>query len=967
MQHWLTRWVLLRVVGLAVLMGPVSLFAQQQAARKIIIGRFQAWRSSNEVEIARQIQRGLSDYLSAQGYQLQTSPATRPDELADDERQAFYFISGYYQRARSGNLNLFVQLYHPGQAVVLDAIAIQDPLSDLDELVLPVDEVRTTDQERQQQMQQKVARRLRANPLRKERSENIDEALLGTGLSPAERFLLGRRSQTDDISDALQMIEEQVVVTATRSETRRKEAPAAIYVISRQQIRERGYRTLVEALQDVPGFQITHVYGIFPELIHQRGLIGNNQRTLLYIDGIPDNNISENAVLAGSIRFPLQNVERIEIVAGPASALYGANAFNGVINVITTAGSKSGGNQNRIEAFGGGYESNFRNQGGGFTIIANGRSADDSQISYGLSGHFYKTKGPNFGNLGRLEKAGDNRYDALYAVESQLCGGQCEPDGNSVGYYWSPIFNVADEETYNITARLEAGQLRFETVNWQYLQGDGTFANGTQQIDGKVPGAQANEWDARNTLRKWAAWQGIVNPAGFQGSSWDFRSNSMSIGYLADIRQNITLDSEVIVRHSEILSSSREEYPNTPGPYAYTRPGDTTIAASYSRPDHAYELEERLHWRHSRNADTSLGIELQHSVVPTGYNSQERYRSNNYALYLQHIHRPVNWLGITAGVREDENSAYGRSTTPRLGANIYLSQAWTWKILYGRGFRAPTAWELFNKTRQRLENRSLKPEELQTWETGLGWRPGANLYVSSTLFYNELDDLLLEVQTNVPNENKTGSYYNQNQNVGQAQIAGSEWELDYEINKRIKFFLNYTWSKGRYTRLPSPATLRDSPSTVGRTGDDWLLDALVDQYQMLAESLPLVNIWLESRDAHWSPYTGPIPNLAEHQMNSGVTWTVWPDLSIHLGWNFIDVRRTISTNPEAAIGPQHRFQLNIHKENFLLSEMYASLLIRNLGNTLDFDPGIRTATGGYYPTRHPLEKRNIWFTLGYRF
>ena len=99
-------------------------------------------------------------------------------------------------------------------------------------------------------------------------------------------------------------------------------------------------------------------------MVHQRGLVGNNQRSLLYIDGVPDNNISENAMLAGSLRFPLHNVKRIEVLAGPASALYGANAFNGIINVIlndTDEGSE-------VSVSGGTYNNSFTYLGGTLSL-----------------------------------------------------------------------------------------------------------------------------------------------------------------------------------------------------------------------------------------------------------------------------------------------------------------------------------------------------------------------------------------------------------------------------------------------------------------------------------------------------------------------------------------------------------------------------------------------------------------------
>ena len=128
------------------------------------------------------------------------------------------------------------------------------------------------------------------------------------------------------------------VVTATGTKMKLRETPSAVYIISEKDIRARGYRTLIDALQDIPGFDIQHTYGLFPDLIHQRGLIGNNQRSLVYIDGILDNNISENAILGGTIRYPLHNVDRKELFAGPVSPLEVANTFKVFINLSTKDG-----------------------------------------------------------------------------------------------------------------------------------------------------------------------------------------------------------------------------------------------------------------------------------------------------------------------------------------------------------------------------------------------------------------------------------------------------------------------------------------------------------------------------------------------------------------------------------------------------------------------------------------------------
>ena len=175
---------------------------------------------------------------------------------------------------------------------------------------------------------------------------------------------------------------------------------------------ERGYRTLIDALKDVPGFDFQHTYGVYPELVHQRGLIGENTRSLVYVDGVSDNNISGVGPLAGTLHFPLSNVDRIEIVSGPASSLYGANAFNGIINIITRDGANSGGSH--VEAIYGGYDSNFRSPGAGLNFSTRGKS-QTMDMSYSLGGYYFQTEGPNFGGIQRIERQTVNPTAANYA------------------------------------------------------------------------------------------------------------------------------------------------------------------------------------------------------------------------------------------------------------------------------------------------------------------------------------------------------------------------------------------------------------------------------------------------------------------------------------------------------------------------------------------------------------------------
>lgn len=110
-------------------------------------------------------------------------------------------------------------------------------------------------------------------------------------------------------------------------------APASVRIITAEQIRERGYLTLEEALAGLPGFQFRNISG-FNSYVFLRGLPSQNNLILLLVDGVQINEINSGGFYAGA-QHNLANVKRIEVVYGPASALYGTNAVSGIINIIT--------------------------------------------------------------------------------------------------------------------------------------------------------------------------------------------------------------------------------------------------------------------------------------------------------------------------------------------------------------------------------------------------------------------------------------------------------------------------------------------------------------------------------------------------------------------------------------------------------------------------------------------------------
>lgn len=124
------------------------------------------------------------------------------------------------------------------------------------------------------------------------------------------------------------------VVAASRSERSVRDLPSTVHIITREEILNNAYTTLVDALKDIPGVKVSQPgTGTHGEKYFMRGFWGNNYAKIL-VNGIP---IRPSAVdgMPISEQVNMKNIERIEVVYGPASALYGADALAGVINIVT--------------------------------------------------------------------------------------------------------------------------------------------------------------------------------------------------------------------------------------------------------------------------------------------------------------------------------------------------------------------------------------------------------------------------------------------------------------------------------------------------------------------------------------------------------------------------------------------------------------------------------------------------------
>lgn len=181
-------------------------------------------------------------------------------------------------------------------------------------------------------------------------------AALALAVGGAAEFAAGADSATQDVArlkalsiEELMSVEVATVSTVSRKTERACDAPATVIVITANDIRMRGYRTLADVLRDLPGMEtIEYFFSEFGTQVPVRGIVGNNKIVVL-VNGMRVNP-------PGGANFPfrsdvsVRNAERIEIVYGPGSTLHGQDAISAVINVITRKPGDAAGGEAGVDA-----------------------------------------------------------------------------------------------------------------------------------------------------------------------------------------------------------------------------------------------------------------------------------------------------------------------------------------------------------------------------------------------------------------------------------------------------------------------------------------------------------------------------------------------------------------------------------------------------------------------------------------
>ena len=232
--------------------------------------------------------------------------------------------------------------------------------------------------------------------------------LLGFGglfffsVAPAQESLSVQqrpRDPTELTLDELMRMEIPKVYGASKYEQKTTEAPSSVTIVTSEEVKKFGHRTLADLLQSVRGLYVTYNrnYSFLGTRGFNRGDF--NSRILLLVDGHRVNNsLSDGAFLGTEFILDVDLIDRVEVIRGPGSALYGNNAFFGVINVVTKRGDHFRGPEISGEV------ASFDTYEGRFTY----GNRFQNGLEMLLSGTYYDSHGP----LG--DRADDDTFGSFF-------------------------------------------------------------------------------------------------------------------------------------------------------------------------------------------------------------------------------------------------------------------------------------------------------------------------------------------------------------------------------------------------------------------------------------------------------------------------------------------------------------------------------------------------------------------------
>lgn len=615
---------------------------------------------------------------------------------------------------------------------------------------------------------------------------------------------------------------ERIVVSATGFEQKITEAPASISVITNEDLQTRAFITLLDAVQFQEGIDIGTTRDKTGQgSVSMRGLTG--EYTLLLIDGIRMNNhgdIYPNNFGGNAFGHvpPMEAIERIEVIRGPASTLYGADALGGVINVITKKRSDEWGGSINFgrsfqtdDQFGDDITSDFFVQG---PLIEN-------VLTLGVRGSVYERQAssPEF------EPAVDPNGDIHVRELGFGSGGRTvDSDSEQVGFtlFYTPFENQSIKFDYD-----NSKQTYDNTPTYNVETGSISYPLGTKD----------------NIDAIWAARRGVVNPrAGYaedqqfnrewwsiaHEGQWNGFSTMVALSHVDTSNDGRTLP--LSVQERLLLQDMYDGVGAYEGLSEETRKNiaEETFLPRPKRPleSSQYTLDVRV----DIPVDDFYGT---HNVVLGGqvidgelldgvFGLEDGIAGGVQEQKMWSLFAEDNWsfndyLTLTAGVRYDEHDAFGSQVSPRLYAVYNLSDNWTVKGGVSTGYKTPNTTDLYDGitgfggqgTSPFAGNPDLSPETSVNSEIAAYWNSDDGHNFNLTYFNTQFEDKIAsgdriqscEATGGVRPCVNLGEYdqlgydsYSQKINIDEVDLQGVEAAGRLQFNKSWFVTANYTWT-----------------------------------------------------------------------------------------------------------------------------------------------------------------------------
>ena len=543
------------------------------------------------------------------------------------------------------------------------------------------------------------------------------------------------------------------VVSVSNIIEKLSETPAVVIVITKEDIIERGFQNLSQIFDELPGMDVVRVNNDISFKNYMRGYRNSfGTPYILLLDGLVWTDLYYNDT--ETIRaFPLSNINRVEIVYGPVSCVYGANAFTGVINVITNNTIKSNGSQLTGQISFGNYESviadmNYIFKKDDFKLsltsrIENGDDFPQNNNKYEWTKDKYLTNRKLWGGfLDSPAASGKKSMNRHRSVDIRGFFNNIEigiqyynlTSGYAAEYAFDKVLpNVIWTKTdYNIYGKYS------HKIN-EHLNSVSVLRYFGSDVPNNSALAQGDNYLDKNgnltRLINFELWQCL-------NTSWSFNQNFQYHPF-----QNTSISTGFEYEQKNL----QKAYERTFGPLVSP---DSLNAGTYQFPD---------------------------PPSPT-YKYQNRIITEDKAVYLN-FRRSLNEFNfLHLGARYDHNSEYGGTTTIRAGYVFHLNKI-IMKLLYGEGFQEPCPRVLYGGWQGIGSDPDLKPEKSKTIEYSINYTLPQLSQILSIYF--------------VRNRNTILNFRIGGRNVGKRDIYGLDYHFKFQpsvkkLNK-LKFWAYYSY------------------------------------------------------------------------------------------------------------------------------------------------------------------------------